>query len=104
MSLTHSSLCLAKARDMKRQIDISFWVQGDPFYKMGLLKALTMLMAETNTVDTGNERGPLMENILNLSWLASSLAANYHCLQFVPRDCKVGSSPFLGKFDREPQE
>ena len=72
MSLTHSSLCLAKARDMKRQIDISFWVQGGPFYKMGLLKALTMLMAETNTVDTGNERGPLMENIPNLSWLASS--------------------------------
>lgn len=72
MSLTHSSLSLAKARDMKRQIDISFWVSGGLLYKMGLLRALTMLMAETNTVDMDNERGPLMENIPNLSWLASS--------------------------------
>ena len=61
MSLTHSPLCLAKARDRKRQIDISFWVTGGPFYKVSLLIALTMLMADTNTVDTDTERGPLME-------------------------------------------
>ena len=63
--LTHPFLSLAKERDLKRQLDISFWVSGGPFYKVGLFIAPAMLVAGTkDTKDTDNERKHLTEETL----------------------------------------
>lgn len=62
--LTHPSLSLAEERDLKRQLDISFWVSGGPYYKVGLFIAPAMLVAGTNTKDTDNERRHLTEETL----------------------------------------